>query len=131
MSKMDLSAPATIETLTAALEAAGVDGLEITRPGQSLRIVISGTAPAHTVSVSDTFQAKIVKAPMAGQFLCDLPAVPGCQTRKRPADTLGFLRVGPMLLPVKTETAACVHRYLVDHETIVGFGDPIAEITSQ
>lgn len=44
MSAIDFSDPATIAFLTEALTAAGVDGLEISRPGGQLRIVVAEKA---------------------------------------------------------------------------------------
>lgn len=130
MSKVDFSAPETIEALTAALEAAGVDGLEITRPDQSLRIVVGGVARGDRLSLPSELRRKVVvfKAPMAGEFLRDLPSRIDTKPTERPADTLGFLRVGPLLLPLEVENSAHVGRYLVEPGTIVGFGDPIAEV---
>ncbi len=133
MSKLDLSDPAIIERLTAALEAAGIEGIEITRPDQSLLIRLSGSSngPARQVRSGKTNSADtpvVVKAPMAGEFWPSDSSRTGVPGASAASDTIGFLRVGPILLPVKAGPSKRLRRHLVDQGTIVGFGDPIAEV---
>ncbi len=133
MTKPDLSDPAVIERLTAALEAAGVDGIEITRPDRSLLIRLSGAAngPVRQVRSEKANAAgavSVVKAPMAGEFWPSDPSRTGTPAASTASDTVGFLRVGPILLPVAAGPSKRLHRHLVEPGTIVGFGDPIAEV---
>jgi hypothetical protein len=136
MTKPDFSDPAIIERLTAALEAAGVDGIEITRPGQSLLISLSSSAkgPARQVRFGKTDAVDavaIVKAPMAGEFwLSDLSRT-GTPAASTARDAIGFLRVGPILLPVFAGPSRRLGRHLVEPGTIVGFGDSIAEVETE
>lgn len=133
MSKLDLSDPAIIERLSAALEAAGVDGIEITRPDQSLLIRVAssagGTARQVRSSKTDAGGAVVVvKAPLAGEFWpADLSRAgpPGVSPA---SDTVGFLKVGPVLLPVSAGPSKRLRKNLVEAGTIVGFGDPITEV---
>jgi biotin carboxyl carrier protein len=141
MTAIDLSDPATIALLTDALTAAGVSGLEISRPGGQLRIVVamgqearvdvsatSRTAPAATSRV-------VVRAPMAGHFY------PGRQSGSAAADNLprpvsstdilGFVRIGPVLLPLAAGRAGILTKQLVEPDVLVGFGDPLFEIEPQ
>ncbi|MBW9088859.1 acetyl-CoA carboxylase [Rhizobium wenxiniae] len=133
MTKPDLSDPAIIERLTAALEAAGVDGIEITRRDQSLLIRLLGAAngPVRQLRSEKANAAgavSIVKAPMAGEFWPSDLSRTGVPAVSAANDTVGFLRVGPILLPVVAGPAKRLRRHLVEPGTIVGFGDPIAEI---
>lgn len=133
MTKLDLSDPAIIERLTAALEAAGVEGIEITRPDQSLLIRLSGSAngPASQVRsgrADNRGEPVVVKAPMAGEFWPSDLSRTGAPGASAASDAVGFLRVGPILLPVAAGSSKRLRRHLVEQGAIVGFGDPIAEV---
>ena len=133
MSKPDLSDPAIIERLTAALEAAGVDGIEITRPDQSLliRLSRSSNGPVRQLSSSRpdaVAKPVVIKSPMAGEFWPSDLSRTGVPAASTASDTIGFLRVGPILLPVAAGPSKRLKRHLVEPGTIVGFGDPIAEV---
>lgn len=135
MSKIDLTDAETIATLTDALTRAGVEGLEITAPDGHLRIVIakgkdvaaSGSATTSQASAS-TF---LLKAPLAGHFR---PSEPGGEAsnsaphRVGEDDILGFIAVGPILLPLSAGRAAIVRRRLADADALVGFGEPLFEL---
>jgi biotin carboxyl carrier protein len=137
MSRMDFSDPAVIASLTAALEAAGVDGIEIEQRGHRLRIVVDhevlGGArlveTAHTPSRA-VQSAKIV-APMAGVFCSDHPASAApplaLPFEVEAGEPLGFIRIGPILLPVKAETPGVLIRRIAGNGSIVGYGDPLFE----
>ncbi|MDS7594598.1 acetyl-CoA carboxylase [Agrobacterium tumefaciens] len=133
MSKVDLTDPAIIGRLTAALEAAGVDGVEITRAGQSLRIQVASTAEktvaqATTGKAATPSAATLVKAPMAGEFWTSDVSRAAPQVVTANGNLVGFLRVGPILLPVNAGASSRLRRHLVQPGTIVSFGDPIAEV---
>ncbi|KPH07599.1 acetyl-CoA carboxylase (plasmid) [Rhizobium acidisoli] len=137
MSAIDFGDPATIAFLTDALTAAGVEGLEISRPDGQIRIVISGegaariSVPAATPRASDS-AAVVVKAPLAGHFCAEHPGTAVApQTLPRSisdADVLGFIRVGHMLLPLRAGHSGVLTRLLAEPDTLVGFGDPLFEI---
>lgn len=136
MSKPDLSDPDVIARLTAALEAAGVSGIEVTRPKQSLLIRLSGTGTGEVLKAnsgkpSGSSVAVIVKAPMAGEFWpSDMSRV---QTSggSEISDVVGFLKVGPILLPVAMGPSQRLRKHLAVPGAMVGFGDPIAEVEPQ
>lgn len=140
MSAIDFSDPTTVALLTEALTAAGVSGLEISWPGGQLRIVTE-TGNETRIDVTTTTQpASVVqpvvfKAPMAGHFC------PGRSSRSAAADRLprsvsaadilGFLRVGPVLLPLCAGRAGILTKQLAEPDALVGFGDPLFEIEPQ
>ncbi|WP_160012364.1 acetyl-CoA carboxylase [Rhizobium sp. 18055] len=128
MSEMDFSDPATIALLTAALEAAGVDGIEIERPGQNLRIVVArGLEPIiKSMQATVAVEATVVRAPMAGEFLTSNPS-----RKSESTNVPGFIRVGPILLPLPGVGSGQVLRYLVEHGAIVGFGDALFEVETE
>jgi hypothetical protein len=137
MSAIDFSDPATIAFLTDALTAAGVEGLEISRPGGQLRIVISGEGGARIDLQEATPRAPgpapvIVKAPIAGYFCAEHPAAAAApQTLPRSvsgADILGFVRIGHVLLPLRAGYSGVLTRRLAEPGALVGFGDPLFEI---
>lgn len=140
MSAIDFSDPATIALLTDALTAAGVSGLEISRPGGQLRIVVA-TGEEARVNVSSTAQPAsavqpvVVKAPMAGHFCLGRPLRSAAADRLprsvSAADILGFLRVGPVLLPLGAGRAGILTKQLAEPDALVGFGDPLFEIEPQ
>ncbi|MGR4842974.1 acetyl-CoA carboxylase biotin carboxyl carrier protein [Rhizobium sp. LARHSG275] len=137
MSAIDFSDPETIALLTAALMAAGVDGLEISRPGGQLRIVVAGESGARIGSTEATppapgSAAAVVKAPMAGRFCVEHPAASAApQDLPRSvsdADIVGFVGVGHILLPLRAGRSGVLIRLLAEPGALVGFGDPLFEI---
>ncbi|ARO26569.1 acetyl-CoA carboxylase [Rhizobium sp. S9] len=137
MSAIDFSDPATIALLTQALTAAGVDGLEISRPGAQLRIIISGEGEARISATEAAPRAPgsaqtVVKAPMAGRFCVEHPAasaVPQNLPRSlSDTDILGFIRVGDVLLPLRAGGSGVMTRLLAAPGALVGYGDPLFEI---
>ncbi|WEX90925.1 acetyl-CoA carboxylase [Sinorhizobium garamanticum] len=141
MSAIDFSDPATIAVLTDALIAAGVDGLEISKAGAHLRIVVSkgggarvsltGNAPPDLAAAP----AAIVKAPMAGRFCALRPSAPAeaGQLPRAVSDkeVIGFLRIGSVLLPIPAGRSGLLTRRLTEPDALVGFGDPLFEIEPQ
>lgn len=140
MSAIDFSDPTTIALLTDALTAAGVSGLEISWPGGQLRIVVA-TGEEARINVSSTAQPVsaaqpvVVKAPMAGHF-CSGSSSRSVAADRLPrsvsaGDILGFLRVGPILLPLCAGRAGILTRQLAEPDALVGFGDPLFEVEPQ
>ncbi|MBY3223382.1 acetyl-CoA carboxylase biotin carboxyl carrier protein [Rhizobium laguerreae] len=140
MSAIDFSDAATIALLTEALTAAGVNGLEISRPGGQLRIIVAGergaginsteaTPPAPGLTPGST--SAVVKAPMAGRFRVQHPASAAPQNLPRSvsdADIVGFVGVGHILLPLHAGRSGILTRLLAEPGALVGFGDPLFEI---
>ncbi|CAN7757020.1 acetyl-CoA carboxylase biotin carboxyl carrier protein [Rhizobium beringeri] len=140
MSAIDFSDPATIALLTEALTAAGVDGLEISRPGGQLRIVVAGKDGARISSTgamprTPGSASAVVKAPMAGRFCVEHPATSAApQNLPRSvsdADIVGFVGVGHILLPLRAGRSGVLTRLLAEPGALVGFGDPLFEIELQ
>ncbi|NEJ19434.1 acetyl-CoA carboxylase [Rhizobium leguminosarum] len=143
MSAIDFSDPATIAFLTEALTAAGVNGLEISRPGGQLRIIVAGERGTRISSTEATppapgfdpgFTSAVVKAPMAGRFCLDHPASAVPQKLPRSlsdADIVGFVGVGHILLPLRAGRSGILTRLLAEPGALVGFGDPLFEIELQ
>ncbi|RFB81987.1 acetyl-CoA carboxylase [Rhizobium leguminosarum bv. trifolii] len=137
MSAIDFSDPATIAFLTDALTAAGVVGLEISRPDGQLRIVISGEGGARIGSSEATPRASgsapvVVKAPLAGYFCAEHPAA-ALTPQNLPrsvsdADVLGFVSLGHVLLPLRAGQSGVLTRLLAEPGALVSFGDPLFEI---
>lgn len=133
MSTLDLSDPVTIAALTDALTAAGVDGLEITGRDGHLRIVIATNKSIQLdrAPVQKAHSAVLVKAPMAGIFCPSNTSSnePAPIPRKVSADdVIGFLRIGPVLLPVAAGRHGSLTKLLAETNALVGFGDPLFEI---
>lgn len=141
MSAIDFSDPATITLLTDALTAAGVDGLEISRPGGKLRIVVSGDRGSRievsgaALPTSADKSVVVVKAPMAGLFCASHPSRPAEHDHlPRPVsamDVLGFMRIGPVLLPLCAGRSGVLTRRLAEADALVGFGASLFEIEIQ
>lgn len=134
MTAIDLTDPQTIAFLTDALTTAGIDGLEISGPSGTLRIIVSVDGEAHPAAPAHS-PALSIKAPMAGIFS---PRVPGASDvpadLPRPvadAHVLGFLRLGPVLMPLAAPKAGLVTRQFVEAGTLVGFGDTLFQIEPQ
>lgn len=130
----DFSAPALISTLTGWLESAGVSALEITAPdGGVLKIALD--AGARAVHVAETPsappQGRAVKAPMAGLFRDRHPAateagpLAGEGRALEAGAPVGFVGVGPVLLPVFAPEAGVVGSVHARAGALVGYGDAI------
>ncbi|ATU94636.1 acetyl-CoA carboxylase [Phyllobacterium zundukense] len=137
MSVVDFSDPETIAFLAAALQAAGVDGIEINQPECTLRIVARRDAPSVDPLVqilqttSRATQSEKVTAPMAGVFSSLHPASSAPPLEPPPevaaGETLGFIWIGPILLPVKAAKTGVLTRRVAADGSVVGYGDPLFE----
>jgi biotin carboxyl carrier protein len=138
MSGVDFGDPAVIASLAAALEVAGVDGIEIEQGARKVRIVVEhgvlGAVSQVNASQHNpaTAHSSAVKAPMAGIFCRDHPAffTPPSELPREVVlgDTLGFIRVGPVLLPVKASGTGILTQSLAGDGSLVGYGEPLFEI---
>ncbi|URK86090.1 acetyl-CoA carboxylase (plasmid) [Rhizobium sp. RCAM05350] len=138
MSGVDFSDPAVIASLAAALEAAGVDGIDIEQGTHKVRIVVERGGPGGVSQVDAsqpapaTAEACFVAAPIAGFFCSGHPAsvVPPFQLPREvvSGDTLAFVRIGPVLLPVRAPKTGVLTRFVAENGSLVGYGDPLFAI---
>lgn len=135
----DLTDPSVMREIAAWLESAGASAIEIeTEDGRHLRIVMDeepalptekgthDTVPAVPASVT------AAKAPFAGHFLDTHPAreTPAAaqDTAVAAGDIVGFVRVGPLLMPVRAFSAGRPNECSVKAGDLVGYGDTIFSI---
>lgn len=135
----NLSDPALISTLAAWLESSGARELEITTPdGGALKIVldaaahlVQGAGPAPVILPARP-EGRPVKTPMAGIFRDRHPAA--TETGPPLADAgsvlgagavIGFVEVGPVLLPVTTPDAGVVGEIRARSGELIGYGDAV------
>ena len=141
MSAIDFSDPSTIAALAEALTAAGVDGIEISKAGVNLRLVVSKAGGADVTLTGsarpDLSRAPTVtvKAPMAGHFCPSHPsALIDAEHLPRSVcdqDVIGFIRIGSVLLPLSAGRSGLLTRQLAEPDALVGFGEPLFEIEPQ
>lgn len=134
----DLSDPALISTLTGWLEASGARELEILiEGGEALKIVLgSGTRLAYAseaaLKVSATQpKGRAIKAPMAGVFRSTHPGSPDTSPLAEQGLAIeagaivGFVEVGPVLLPVTAPEASVVAEVHACTGDLIGYGDAV------
>jgi acetyl-CoA carboxylase biotin carboxyl carrier protein len=126
-----------VDQLCAWLARTDIGLLELKSPSQTLRLLHEGTAVAvQTVDGAEAIRqqppALIVRASAPGAFLCRHPlrerATIATGEEFHAGDPLGFLQVGPLLLPVLAPLAGTVTDVLARHGTIVGYGAPLFEL---
>lgn len=131
MSDIDFSDPAVLAALSAALTQAGVDGIEIEQPRRKLRIVVEKNGGASVLVGSAKGAIKdVARAQLAGVFTRYQTASGSLPRNVANGEILGFIRVGPILLPVKVGKAGALTRALGENNTLVSYGDPLFEIES-
>ena len=126
-----------LHELTAWMDDAGIDELELAGPSFRLRLGSCGS-PDDLAGGRDRDAAPepgasrdVVAAPTVGLFLHRHPlqaamlAPEGTQVQAGQA--LGLLRIGPLLVPVVAPRDGLVGAMLVAHETVVGFGTGLVE----
>ena len=134
----DFSDPDLVATLTGWLEASGASELEITtQDGKALKIILGAgprPTPVHNAAVvpveTPEPAGRPVKAPIAGLFRDRHPAAEASplsgEGRALEAGAIvGFVEVGPVLLPVVAPEAAVVAEVLARTGDLVGYGDTI------
>jgi acetyl-CoA carboxylase biotin carboxyl carrier protein len=131
----------SLQQLSASLDAAGIDLLELRGPGVLLRLGrdAADVAAVRERGVSAPAPSKCtpscgvtVTAPSAGVFLHAHPmqstplALVGAPV---PAGApIGLLQVGALLLPVSAPRSAVVAGLRVAHGTLVGYGTPLVDL---
>jgi acetyl-CoA carboxylase biotin carboxyl carrier protein len=124
------SDPDVVATLTGWLEAAGARELEITtQDGQALKIVLGEAAVPAEMRVPEA-AGQPVKAPIIGFFRDGHPAAEASRLSSEgrtleAGAIVGFVEVGPVLLPVVAPEAAVVTEVLARAGDLVGYGDII------
>lgn len=126
-----------VDQLCAWLARTDIGFLELKSPTQTLRLLHEGTAVAvQAVDGADTMRqqqpALVVRASAPGAFLCRHPlrerAIIAIGEEIHAGDPLGFLQVGPLLLPVRAPVTGTVTDVLAQHGRIVGYGVPLFEL---
>jgi acetyl-CoA carboxylase biotin carboxyl carrier protein len=126
-----------VDQLCAWLASTDIGLLELKSPTRTLRLLHEGTTVAvQTVDEADAIRqqqpALLVRASAPGAFLCRHPlrerAIIAIGEEFHAGDPLGFLQVGPLLLPVVAPLAGAVTNVLARHGTIVGYGAPLFEL---
>lgn len=135
----DFTDPAIMQQIAAWLENSGASAIEIeTEDGRHVRIVMDGevtlradNGPRDVVSMVPV-SITAAKAPFAGHFLDAHPArgTPAAaeDTAVAAGDIVGFVKVGPLLLPVRAPDAGTLNACSVKAGDLVGYGDPIFSI---
>ena len=134
----DFSDPDLVATLTGWLEASGASELEITtQDGKALKIVLGAgprPMPLHNATVVPVEMpepaGRPVKAPIAGLFrdrhsAAEASPLSGEGRALEAGAIVGFVEVGPVLLPVVAPEAAVVAEVLARTGDLVGYGDTI------
>lgn len=133
----DLSDPALISTLTGWLERSGASALEITTPdGGVLKIALDAGARLEEIAepppaIPARPEGRVVKAPMAGLFRDRHPAAPetgplaGEGRALEAGAVVGFVEIGPVLLPVTAPDAGVVSEIRARTGDLIGYGDPV------
>ncbi len=119
------------------LEAAGLDGFELTTPTARLRLTLGGGAPvaAEPLPVQPAPEPPSLAARGTGEFLAthpyaDAPLVrPG--QRVRAGDIVALLRCGALLQPVTASEDGVVGALLAAPGTVVGFGTALMLFTPE
>ncbi|WEX79394.1 hypothetical protein PYH37_006293 (plasmid) [Sinorhizobium numidicum] len=129
--------PATLEKIAFWLEQAGVGSIEIEAgDGRLVRIVAgedatspdAGVGPAASVP-TEPATVRPAKAPIAGHFLPMHPARNAAESTIGasvfPEQIVGFVRVGPLIMPICAEGAGTLDACIVESGDLVGYGDTV------
>lgn len=128
----DFTSPDVIAKLTSWLEQAGVGAIVIERDDQQIKIVIAGGAAQisrMTQGKPKTAASVAIKSPCVGHFLTQHPCRADETTQDGAAvntgDTVGFVKIGPLLLNVTAPEDGVLGQALVKSGELVGYGDPL------
>jgi biotin carboxyl carrier protein len=135
----DFTDPAVMQQIAAWLENAGASAIEIeTEDGRHIRIVMDGevtlradNGPRDVASMAPV-SVTAAKAPFVGHFLDAHPArgTPAAaeDTIVAAGDVVGFVKVGPLLLPIRAAGAGTLNECPIKAGDLVGYGDTIFSI---
>lgn len=129
---VDFTSPDVIATLTSWLEQAGVSAIAIERDDQQIKIVMAGGTPQilrTTQGKPKAASSVAVKSPCVGHFLAQHPSRADESERDgatvNAGDTVGFVKIGPLLLNVTAPQDGILGEALVKSGALVGYGDPL------
>lgn len=118
--------------LAAWLAGTDIGLLELRTPQGTLRLGRQGDDVVVLPEEALETEALVVHAPSLGVFLHSHPlaTAPLVRAGQRAAagQTLGLLKIGPLLLPVTAPQPGIVERICVDDATAVGYGTPLFEL---
>lgn len=136
-----------LQQLIAKLEASGLHSLELSRPGERVKLtlranhevqVVNATGMAEHLAAPASAQAApagtTVLTEAAGLFLATHPmrskplAEVGQSVKKN--DVLGLLKIGPIYAPVTAPADGVVTQILATDGELLGFGAPVLEIAA-
>jgi acetyl-CoA carboxylase biotin carboxyl carrier protein len=125
-----------LRTISEWLEAAGIERLEIRRPGYSLRLIMARGAdvPVERPALEPELDAHhlFITAPVVGIFLTAHPARSAPFVRLgdtvSAGDVIGLLKVGLIYQPVIAPSDGTVVELLAEPDTLVGFGTPLMQL---
>ncbi|HEY4985563.1 MAG TPA: biotin/lipoyl-containing protein [Bradyrhizobium sp.] len=129
-----------IQQLASWLAEAGIDYLELSGPGQRLRLTGAGRgrSGSQAAGVADdtgeihTVDGFVVKAPVAGTLLHRHPMqrtpLAPRGSRIRAGQTVALLQIGALLVPIEAPREGIVANLLVEDGTLVGFGTGIIRL---
>jgi acetyl-CoA carboxylase biotin carboxyl carrier protein len=120
-----------VDQLSVWLRDAGLALLELRSPSATLRLVNDGASvrviEGEEIPSVDA-PSITVRAPSPGIFLDRHPLhqhAIALDADVRAGEPLGFLQIGPLLLPVPAPRAGGVTHVLIEHGTVVGYGEPL------
>jgi len=125
----DLFDTAALRQITAWLEAAGLQAIEIDSGQRRLRLSLAPRAARQGGAVVADAAGTAITAPLAGEFLTRHPAreapfvQPGDAVKA--GDVLGLVRVGPVFTPVTAPQDGVVLDLLAAPGAVVGYGAPL------
>ncbi|WP_085032538.1 hypothetical protein [Ensifer aridi] len=129
--------PATLEKIAFWLEHADVSSIEIeTGDGRLIRVVVGEAAPSRDAGVDpaasvpmEPASVRPAKAPIAGHFLPMHPARDVAEATIGasvfPEQIVGFVRVGPLIMPIRAEGEGTLDACTVESGDLVGYGDTV------
>jgi biotin carboxyl carrier protein len=126
-----------VRQIAAWLEAAGLDGFELTTPAAQLRLTLGGRAAvtAEPLPAQPAPKPAGIAARGTGEFLAahpyaDAPLVQPGQ-RVRAGDIAALLRCGTLIQPVTASEDGVVGALLATPGTVVGFGTALMHFTPE
>lgn len=129
--------PATLGEIALWLENAGVGSIEFeTEDGRLVRIVAGEGTSSYDAGKERRISVPLrplgerpAKAPFVGHFLPVHPARDAAEVAIGafvfPGQIIGFVRVGPLIMPVQAEEAGTLDGCVIEPGDLVGYGDTV------